>query len=77
MITSFRPRDALVSDTSVLTSIRPISDLSELYFQWTEYRVEVLQERLRIMLEVLREQHLLGCPTDVVKIKELLKQQEK
>jgi hypothetical protein len=76
MITSFRPRDPLVPDSSVLTSIRPISNLSELYFQWTEYRVEVLQGRLQVMLDMLREQHRAGNPTDVVKIKEFLKQQE-
>ncbi|KAJ9617087.1 hypothetical protein H2200_000808 [Cladophialophora chaetospira] len=75
MIAAFRPRDPFVSDTSVLTSIRPISHPSELYFQWTEYRVEVLQERLRIMLEVLRKEHVLGHPTDVAKIKEFLNQQ--
>ncbi|KIW68732.1 hypothetical protein PV04_04656 [Phialophora macrospora] len=76
MITSFRPRDPLVPDSSVLTSIRPISNLSELYFQWTEYRVEVLQGRLQVMLDMLREQHRAGNSTDVVKIKEFLKQQE-
>ncbi|ETI24709.1 hypothetical protein G647_04078 [Cladophialophora carrionii CBS 160.54] len=76
MITSFRPRDALVPDSSVLTSIRPISNLSELYFQWTEYRVEVLQARLQIMLDTLREHHRAGNPTDVAKIKDFLKQQE-
>ncbi|EXJ60455.1 hypothetical protein A1O7_04608 [Cladophialophora yegresii CBS 114405] len=76
MITSFRPRDPLVPDSSVLTSIRPISDHSELYFQWTEYRVEVLQGRLQIMLDMLREHHRAGNPTDVAKIKEFLKQQE-
>jgi hypothetical protein len=76
MITSFRPRDPFVSDSSVLTSIRPISDHSELYFQWTEYRVEVLQQRLRVMLGALKEHHQKGKPTDAVRIKNFLREQE-
>ncbi|KIW98628.1 uncharacterized protein Z519_00289 [Cladophialophora bantiana CBS 173.52] len=75
MVTAFRPRDPLIPDSSVLTTIRPITNLSDLYFQWTEYRVEVLQERLRLMLEVLREQYHAHTPTDVRKIKEFLQQQ--
>ena len=76
MITAFRPRDPFMSDDSVLTTIRPITNLSELYFQWTEYRIEVLQERLRGMLKVLEEQHRADRPTDVKRIKEFLKLQE-
>ncbi|RDW57452.1 hypothetical protein BP6252_13790 [Coleophoma cylindrospora] len=76
MVTAFRPRDALVPDSSVLTTIRPISDPSQLYFQWTEYRVAVLQERLRIMLEALRNEHRANKPTNVQQIKELLQEQE-
>ncbi|KAF2138211.1 uncharacterized protein K452DRAFT_277207 [Aplosporella prunicola CBS 121167] len=76
MITAFRPRDAFMPDDSVLTTIRPITNLSELYFQWTEYRIEILQERLRGMLKVLEEQHRAERPTDVKRIKEFLKLQE-
>ncbi|KAF1996224.1 hypothetical protein P154DRAFT_443854 [Amniculicola lignicola CBS 123094] len=76
MITSFRPRDPFVRDDSVLTSIRPISHHSELYYQWTKYRVEVMEERLRGMLKVLEEQHRADRPTDVKRIKEFLKEQE-
>jgi len=76
MITAFRPRDAMIPDSSVLTTIRPITNLSDLYFEWTEYRTKVLQERLRLMLEVLQEQHRAGKPTDVKKMKDFLQQQE-
>ncbi|OQU94811.1 hypothetical protein CLAIMM_01107 [Cladophialophora immunda] len=75
MVTAFRPRDPLIPDSSVLTTIRPITNLSQLYFQWTEYRVEVLQERLRLILEVLRKQHQADQQTDATKIKEFLQQQ--
>jgi hypothetical protein len=76
MITSYRPRDPFVMDSSVLTTIRPLTEHSELYFQWTEYRVEVLQERLRGMLKVLEEQHGANRRTDVVRIKKFLQEQE-
>lgn len=76
MVTAFRPRDASLLDSSVLTTIRPISDPSELFFQWTEYRMEVLQERLRRMLKSLDDQHLASKPTDIKGIKNFLKEQE-
>lgn len=46
MVTSFRPRSPLVRDESVLTGVRPISNLSELYSQYTRYRLEVIEERV-------------------------------
>lgn len=46
-VTSFRPRSALLKDDSVLTTVRPISNLSELYYDFAEYRLEALEERLR------------------------------
>ncbi|KIW03326.1 uncharacterized protein PV09_05538 [Verruconis gallopava] len=75
-VTSFRPRDSMMMDTSVLTTIRPITDHSQLYYEWAEYRTEVLQDRLRAMLKVLREQHRAGRKTDKVRLKKFLKEQE-
>jgi hypothetical protein len=46
-VTSFRPRSAFVKDDTVLTTVRPISDLSELYYEFAEYRCEIMEERLR------------------------------
>jgi len=66
----------MVRDTSVLTTIRPISEPSELYFQWSTYRLEVLQGRLRVMLRQLEEAHRANRRTDVKKIKQFLQQQE-
>lgn len=45
MVTSFRPKDPLARDTSVLTTVRPVSKLGELYEQWFRYRAEVLRRR--------------------------------
>jgi hypothetical protein len=46
-VTSFRPRSPMAKDDTVLTTVRPISDLSELYFQFADYRLEMLEERIR------------------------------
>lgn len=45
IVTSFRPKDATVRDNSVLTTVRPVSKLAELYEQWFRYRSEVLKKR--------------------------------
>ncbi|KAF4972580.1 hypothetical protein FSARC_853 [Fusarium sarcochroum] len=47
MITSFRPKDPQLRDETVLNGLRAISDRSELYSQYTDYRLEILEERLR------------------------------
>jgi hypothetical protein len=60
MVTSFRPRSAHVRDDSVLTTVRAISDLSELYFGYGEYRLEIMEERIRAHLKEIRERKLAG-----------------
>ncbi|KAJ0382268.1 hypothetical protein COL922a_012915 [Colletotrichum nupharicola] len=76
IITSFRPRDPCVKDDSALTSIRPISELSELYYQWAKYRAEVVRARLDAILNTLEEDHDAGKQTDVRGIKQFLLQNE-
>lgn len=76
MITAYRPRDPSISHTSVLTTIRPISDLSEVYRQWTKYRAEVLRGQLDELIQVLEQDYHEGKPTDKARIKKLLQQQE-
>lgn len=46
-VTSFRPRSSLIKDNSVLKTVRPISNLSELYYDYVTYRLEILEDRLR------------------------------
>ncbi len=55
MVTSFRPKSAFIKDDTVLTTVRPISDLRELYSQYAEYRFEMLEERVRAQLKEIRE----------------------
>ncbi len=55
MVTSFRAKSAFIKDNTVLTTVRPISDLRELYSQYAEYRFEMLEERVRAQLKEIRD----------------------
>ncbi|KAJ9494627.1 hypothetical protein H2202_009879 [Exophiala xenobiotica] len=44
-VTSFRSKDAAVRDSSSLRTVRPISNLDELYRQWASYRLDVVSQR--------------------------------
>ena len=76
MVTSFRPRNSSLPDDTVLTTVRPISDLSELYFQFSEYRLEILEERIRDQLRKLRDARGSGKKMPVLLFKHFLKKQE-
>ena len=56
-VTSFRPRDPALPDSSSLDQIRKHSHHTEIYYQYTLYRVEVLQARARAMAEALRARY--------------------
>lgn len=51
MVTCFRPKSPLIRDETVLTGVRGISNKSELYTQYTEYRLEILEERIRAKMK--------------------------
>jgi hypothetical protein len=71
MVTSFRPRSPFVRDDTVLNTVRPISELSDLYGQVAEYHLENMEARVRHMLKTVRESMKAGC-TDVKAIKSFL-----
>ena len=75
-VTSLRPKDAHIPDDTVLTTVRAISDLSELYLQFSEYRLEILEERIRHQLKVLREASKGGKKFNTHAMKLFLKEQE-
>ncbi|KAI0378091.1 hypothetical protein F5Y04DRAFT_291501 [Hypomontagnella monticulosa] len=77
MVTSFRPRCPTVRDDTVLTTVRPISNLSELYNQFSEYRLEILEERIRQQLKELREANGAGRKVATRKLKAFFAEQEK
>ena len=75
-VTSFRPKCPKLKDDTVLTTVRPISNLSELYQQFSEYRLEILEERTRDQLRLLRETARIGRKFNTKKLKAFLKEQE-
>ncbi|KAL8730426.1 MAG: hypothetical protein Q9166_004064 [cf. Caloplaca sp. 2 TL-2023] len=76
MVTSFRPRCPNLPDDTVLTTVRPISNLSELYSQYSEYRLDILEERVRTQLRVLRENKRGGKKVNVRALKGFIREQE-
>ncbi|KAE8162375.1 hypothetical protein BDV40DRAFT_288520 [Aspergillus tamarii] len=72
MITSFRAKSALVKDDTVLTGVRPISNVLELYREWSEYRLKVLEERIRAQMENERQQQLGQRPFKISDMKTFL-----
>ncbi|CAI0646376.1 unnamed protein product [Colletotrichum noveboracense] len=72
MVTAFRPKSPLVRDETVLTGSRPISTRSDLYYQWSHYRLDVLEERFRDGAKRLRERERAGREFDVDAAKEFL-----
>lgn len=77
MVTSFRPKSPHLPDDSVLTTTRGISDLSELYYEFGRYRLEMLEERIRVQLKKLRDDHAAGKRTNTKALKSFLDEQEK
>ncbi|MCJ1471831.1 hypothetical protein MMC13_000472 [Lambiella insularis] len=77
MVTSFRPRCPDQRDDTVLTTVRPISNIPELYFQFSEYRLEILEERIRNQLRLLRDTKRSGKKVDMRKLKQFLADQER
>lgn len=76
MVTSFRPKNPLIRDEVVLTGVRAISNLPELYSQYTQYRLEVLEERIRGMEKKVRERERSGRKFDVSETRSFVNEQK-
>lgn len=76
MVTSFRPKSHTFRDDTVLTTVRPISNLSELYYQFSEYRLEILEERIRNQLKAMRDAERSGRKMKTKALKAFLHDQE-
>lgn len=76
-VTSFRPKSPFARDDTVLNTVRPISDLSELYYQFSEYRLEILEARIRKKLKDVREMDRAGKRFDSHAMKDFLVEQER
>lgn len=76
MITSFRAKSPLVRDETVLTGVRPISNVSELYTEFNIYRMEVLEERLRARLATDRRKQVAKRSFDTAAARKFLTEQK-
>ena len=76
MVTSFRPKDFLTRDDTVLKTVRPISNLSELYYQFADYRLEILEKRLKHKRDVLRDSMAKHNSFDLQALKTFIIEQE-
>ena len=57
IVTSFRPKDPTLLDETTNMNIRNKSHLTELYYQWTTYRLDVLAQRASIAVDALRNRY--------------------
>ncbi|KAI1108407.1 hypothetical protein F5Y14DRAFT_84745 [Nemania sp. NC0429] len=76
MVTSFRPRSPLARDDTVLTTVRPISDINDLYNQFAEYRLQMLEERIRLQLKEIHDLSAAGRRVPTKKLKYFFREQE-
>jgi uncharacterized protein (UPF0254 family) len=65
MVTSFRPKSPFLMDDATLLTVRPVSNLEELYNQWAEYRLEIVEERCKNMIKMLQARKRVGRKFDV------------
>ena len=66
----------MVRDDTVLVGVRPITNASELYQQYTIYRFELLEERLHEQLKLERRHELTRKEFDIAATKRFLLQQK-
>ncbi|CAG9953048.1 unnamed protein product [Clonostachys rosea f. rosea IK726] len=76
MVTCFRPKSPHVRDETVLTGVRGISHKSEMYTQYTEYRLEILEERIRAKQKSERTRVAARRPFDTEEIRQWLNEQK-
>lgn len=76
MVTCFRPKNPAIKDETVLTGVRATSILSELYDQYAEYRLEMLEERLRAKMKAERQRRHEKRALDVTDMRRFLTAQK-
>ncbi|KAJ4309919.1 hypothetical protein N0V84_011243 [Fusarium piperis] len=76
MVTSFRAKNPLAKDETVLTGVRGISDLSALYHQYTEYRLEILEERIHHFQKQERNREIAKRPYNILEARKWIREQK-
>ncbi|KAJ4370483.1 hypothetical protein N0V83_005003 [Neocucurbitaria cava] len=64
-VTSWRPRSPFVKDDTELRTVRPVSDLNELYYDFADYRLEIMEQRCRRAREMMRARRQDGGKFDM------------
>lgn len=77
MVTPFRPKNPLLRDDTRLKTVRTITNLQELYGQFSEYRLEILEERVRTALKEIREARTARRKLSIQKLKMFLEEQQR
>jgi hypothetical protein len=73
-VTSWRPRSAFVKDDSTLRTVRPVSDLNELYPDFVEYRLDIIKQRVDHTQAAMRSSRQAGKRFDTLGLKAFLKE---
>jgi hypothetical protein len=73
-VTSWRPRDPCVKDDTELRTVRPVSDLQELYPDFAEYRLAIMEQRIRHAREEMRARREAGLKFDTTGHKAFLQE---
>jgi hypothetical protein len=73
-VTSWRPRSPFVKDDSVLRTVRPVSDLTQLYPDFAEYRLEIMEQRMCRAREEIRARREAGMEFDTLGHKAFLQE---
>jgi hypothetical protein len=76
-VTSFRAKSPHLPDDTNLRTVRGISDISELYYQFAKYRLEILEARIRDQMKRLDNAHTAGKRTNTKALKRFLEEQER
>ncbi|KAI5458825.1 hypothetical protein BGZ63DRAFT_416378 [Mariannaea sp. PMI_226] len=63
IVTSFRPKNPLLLDETTHANVRNKSHLTELYYQWTTYRLDVMAQRAQIAADALRKKQGWSLPS--------------
>lgn len=71
-VTSFRPKSAFIKDDSVLRTVRGVSNLDDLYYEFAHYRLGLLEEQIRHERERLRTSRQAGEHINTVQHKQFL-----
>lgn len=75
MVTSFRPKSAAIKDGTILRGVRNISNIKTLYSQFSEYRLENTEERVRDQLRLLRKNRTAKREFDTQQMRAFLMEQ--